>query len=611
MTTGYDGFWAPGDYITAEKLRATMLQEGLIADRPLSALENVWFFATDTLEMFRYHNGVWRRIFQISSAAPSIPVVASPPIVQVTASNNMPSGGDSITLTAQAADPAGLELSYSWSASPNVGVFGSVNTTGSTTWTAPAAGQNATIIILKLTVSNSAGISTSDSVTITIPGTGGNNNQAPVISSTTVSSPTVAGNGSVTVNCVATDANNDPLTYQWSASPNVGSFPNGSTSASVTYQAPLATAVNQVIVLSCVVSDSFTTATGEVSVAVEANPPPVVNSVAGNPRSVAGGGVVSVSCVASDPDGHALTYQWSASPNVGAFANAASATTTWTAPASEVSIQNVTLSCTVSDGLSNVVSDGLAIMVQATAANVPPVITSVTANDTTPDGGQVVTVACVATDADAGDTLSYTWSASPNVGTFTGTGASVAWIAPPAKSSLQLVILRCTVSDGSASVSKDTAVTVNQLQTRTKTFTFPASSFTNDGAKAVDWRLTSNRPSLGNTFSADPSDTVYFGEVNIVKWPDGQVYFRFEDSVALPSNGIRLSSYFEDEGTLRFTLSDNTSFTVNISGGVPAGLAPEYRIEDTTIESQIATFVDRAKALTNKTLTVRLSGPGL
>ena len=78
-------------------------------------------------------------------------------------------------------------------------------------------------------------------------------------------------------------------------------------------------------------------------------------SIGSPSQTVAGGTVVILDATATDTDvDDTLTYDWTAGPNVGSFANAAAVDTTWTAPASTFRTQSVTLTLTVTDqgGLS-------------------------------------------------------------------------------------------------------------------------------------------------------------------------------------------------------------------------------------------------------------------
>jgi len=128
-----------------------------------------------------------------------------------------------------------------------------------------------------------------------------------------------------------------------------------------------------------------------------------------------------VECVASDPDGDGLVYEWSASK--GNILDVDGATIAWSAPESE-GIYNITVE--VTDGNGGEVTDSITITVKA---NHPPTITSIIADKdwVTPLGS--CHIRCNAEDLD-GDELSYEWSA--NGGVISGTGSVVTWTAPEA-----------------------------------------------------------------------------------------------------------------------------------------------------------------------------------
>ena len=89
----------------------------------------------------------------------------------------------------------------------------------------------------------------------------------------------------------------------------------------------------------------------------EENTAPTISSVTVNPASVPASGMATVTVVASDPDGDALTYSYTVSG--GAIApNGASAT--WTAP-SQAGAYSVTV--TVSDGNGGQASNNGALTV--------------------------------------------------------------------------------------------------------------------------------------------------------------------------------------------------------------------------------------------------------
>ena len=75
--------------------------------------------------------------------------------------------------------------------------------------------------------------------------------------------------------------------------------------------------------------------------------------------------------------------------------------------------------------------------------NHPPTIVSLTANPQSPiEVNQSTTITCLATDQD-GDTLIYSWNKTG--GTITGSGSTIAWIAPAIS---ETYAITCKVSDG-------------------------------------------------------------------------------------------------------------------------------------------------------------------
>jgi hypothetical protein len=129
-------------------------------------------------------------------------------------------------------------------------------------------------------------------------------------------------------------------------------------------------------------------------------------------------GSLQVTCIASDPDGDELSYEWSAS--AGELSGNGD-TVTWVAPTSEGSY-NVAVA--VADGRGGEVTDHVAITVRTN--NAPTIAGLIADADwTTPAGSLRVT--CNASDPD-GDEMSYEWASA--AGDISGTGAVVNWTAP-------------------------------------------------------------------------------------------------------------------------------------------------------------------------------------
>ena len=134
------------------------------------------------------------------------------------------------------------------------------------------------------------------------------------------------------------------------------------------------------------------------------NQTPVISSVSGDPASVAPGESSTITCVASDPDGDSLSYDWS---TTGGSLSGTGKVVTWTAP--DVA-GTYSISVTVDDGRGGTADKSYTITVTVVAKkpNKPPVITSVIASPKTIEPNTSTTITCVATDPD-GDPLTYRW----------------------------------------------------------------------------------------------------------------------------------------------------------------------------------------------------------
>ncbi|HYH97487.1 Ig-like domain-containing protein [Hyalangium sp.] len=160
---------------------------------------------------------------------------------------------------------------------------------------------------------------------------------------------------------------------------------------------------------------------------------------------------VTLSLTATDADGDPLSYAWTATG--GTFANGATASPTWTSPATE---GTYTLNVSMSDGRGGQAGISLRIAVvhaRATAKvavsfNAWPVATQVTG---TPSGqvaaGEVVNLDVAAVDPD-NDPLTYSW-ADDCGGSFSGlTLRSPTWTAPAAAPASEVCTVTVTLNDG-------------------------------------------------------------------------------------------------------------------------------------------------------------------
>jgi hypothetical protein len=131
--------------------------------------------------------------------------------------------GQAVAAAVTASDPDGDDLSYTWTATN-----GSLSGSGaSVTWTAPSQAGTFTITVV---VTDGHGGLASSSIAVAVAGSP---NHAPAISSMTPANGSDYSPGqSTTCTVTASDADLDPLTYQWTATG--GSFTGSGSSVTWT-----------------------------------------------------------------------------------------------------------------------------------------------------------------------------------------------------------------------------------------------------------------------------------------------------------------------------------------------------------------------------------------
>jgi hypothetical protein len=132
-------------------------------------------------------------------------------------------------------------------------------------------------------------------------------NQPPVISSLTAATNQTTPGGEVNIQSVVTDPNKDAINFLWTSSG--GSFVEQGR-GNTTWRAP-----NQMgdYEIKLKVDDGKgASAESTLNIKVSTNHPPAISSLTANPASVQFAVPVTLTCIASDQDGDALTYTWSA-----------------------------------------------------------------------------------------------------------------------------------------------------------------------------------------------------------------------------------------------------------------------------------------------------------
>jgi len=282
--------------------------------------------------------------------------------------------GTLVTLSASGSFiPAGVTVAYKWekiSGLVNVTLSGSDSV--SATFTAPDADSDAqTVLVFRLTITDSTGISSADTVTVKVNATA--SNQTPVAeagANQEVAQGTVVmlnGSGSFI------PAGVTPF-YKWEkiSGPDVSfSSPN---SVSNTFVAPnVDSGAQSVLVFRLTVSDSAGNSSTD-TVIVKVNGSGVTNRVpvaeAGTSQNVKKGDTVTLNGMWSyDPDGIIVAWQWKELSDAGVTLTApGNVNTTFTAPSGGTGGKTLTFELTVTDNAGQQSKDTMTVYVAADTA---------------------------------------------------------------------------------------------------------------------------------------------------------------------------------------------------------------------------------------------------
>ncbi len=240
-------------------------------------------------------------------------------------------------------------------------------------------------------------------------------------------------------------------------------------------------------------------------------------SISANPATVCPGDAVSLSSSASDPEGHQLTYQWSAN---GSSVGSGAQYTYMPNSSGDIRIGlHVADATNPSRG-----ADASPVTVHVNTYSRPTV--SVAANPTELDRGQMAMLRAVGTGSDCSGTLNYSWAASE--GTVTGSGpnaqfdsSSVNFNADRSRPQSKMVTVTATVTDskgGSGTASASLTVNLGAEATHFGDILFPKDSarVNNCGKRVLIEQLY---PQL----AANPNyDVVLVGHIDSAEAPSGR-----------------------------------------------------------------------------------------
>ncbi|MGE3509278.1 MAG: PIG-L family deacetylase [Vicinamibacterales bacterium] len=313
---------------------------------------------------------------------------------------------------------------------------------------------NKTVTWVRFTVTSAVGSYTGLAEFEVFSAGSGGTNTAPVVTAGPTASPsTITTAQTSTVAVTASDADGDPLTYTWTAASGTLT----GTGASLTFMPP-SVATQTVVRLDVQVSDGRGgQATGFVNVTVNPvvanNPPAISSGPTATPATILDSATSTLSVIATDPNGDALTYTWTVT---GGSLSGTGSSVTFTPPA--VITQSVyRADVQISDGRGGVTTGSVNITVNP--SNTPPIITvAPAANPATMLDTAVSNLSVTASDAN-GDPLTYVWSATG--GTVSGAG-NTATFTPPRITTQTIYRVDVTVTDGrGGSAVGSVSITVN------------------------------------------------------------------------------------------------------------------------------------------------------
>ena len=163
-------------------------------------------------------------------------------------------------------------------------------------------------------------------------------NRAPEISSLAAEQTKVCPLSITEIRCVASDPDDDVISYEWSSTG--GSF--SGTGPTVPWIAPRVHGTYDITVTAKDDKGGITQAT--ITMRVVRNQDPVIFSLVANPVTVLPQSKAAITCVARDPDGDVLNYNWK--PSDGSITGVGDKIT-WIAPSEE---GTYTITVTVNDG---------------------------------------------------------------------------------------------------------------------------------------------------------------------------------------------------------------------------------------------------------------------
>jgi hypothetical protein len=360
---------------------------------------------------------------------------------------------DTVMLNGTAStDPDGDSISYSWTQTDGTSVELDDTTLATPSFTAPEVGAGGETLTFQLTVTDSEGLTGTDTVDIIV-----NNVNVPPVAQAGPDQ-TVNEGSPVTLNGTAsTDVDGDLLIFSWAQISGPPVTLSGPDTATPSFTAPEVDSAGAILTFELTVSDGIASSTDTVNVSVDnvdTNQAPMPD--AGPDQVVNEGDLVTLNgTLSSDPDGDTMTYSWiqTGGPAV-SLDDATSATPSFTAPLVDSSGAIITFELNVDDGNGANATDTVEIVVSNVL--VSPVADA--GADQVLSEGALVNLDGIGSSDPDGDTLSYSWVQveGPAVILSEITSETPSFTAPEVDSSGATLTFELTVTDNDGLTSTDT-----------------------------------------------------------------------------------------------------------------------------------------------------------
>lgn len=397
-------------------------------------------------------------------------------------------------------------------------------------------------------------------------------NDAPIVTSLVAARNPVAPQGQTALTASASDPNGDTLTYDWAVADSTWTVtPDSSNPSQATLTAPDTYDAATTVTVT-VTDDVGATNTSTLLVATTANQAPIVSSLNAAMNPVGRNGSTTVTLNASDPNGDALSYNWTVSGAGWSITPDATNPSQASLQAPDSYGASATVTVEVSDGYGMSTTANLQV---STESNSTPVIASFNAgtNPLVRSGSTTLTVS--ASDPN-GDALTYDFAVPAGSGWMvdasTPTDAHRATLSAPDTAGSSVVVTVTVTDDTGESATADLPISVEANQNPTiaslsasqdpvaragtTTLTVSADDANSTDTLSYAWTLPA-----GSAWSINGANTGTSVDLQAPDVPDATVQATVEvsdDAGGTTTAQIQVSTRANREPTIDSTPSTNT-----------------------------------------------------